>query len=420
MAEIQKIDVIKYEGDNTTFIWKHPLEDFYSLTQLIVHESQEAIFFMNGQALDLFTAGRYTLETQSLPKLSKFLKRQIGDRTPFHSEVYFINKTEQMSIRWGTDTKVQYIEPTYKFPINFGASGEMSLRCEDSRKLLVKLVGTERELTQPKLVNYFRAFLMTRVKSYISNFMTENKINIFEVDRYLTEFSDVLKHLLTPDFDTYGLVLEQFLVTAISRPEGDRQYEKFRELYFRKYSEIQEAKIKQEVELINQETASKKIVLQAQAIAEKRKLEGYTYQQERGFDVAEQVAKNDAVAQFTTLGMGLGTMTGTGAVLGGMVGGMLGDAIKETAIGNPQRQPQKKSCPKCGNILSDSVKFCPDCGVLITEQGEEKIICPFCNKPTKKSKFCSECGKLLTLKCPECGAALSPGTHFCSECGKKL
>ena len=44
MAQIA--DVIKYEGDNSTFIWKHPSEDFNSLTQLIVHESQEAIFFM--------------------------------------------------------------------------------------------------------------------------------------------------------------------------------------------------------------------------------------------------------------------------------------------------------------------------------------------------------------------------------------
>lgn len=51
-------EVIKYEGDNSTFIWKHPLEDFNSLTQLVVHESQEAIFMMNGQALDLFGPGR--------------------------------------------------------------------------------------------------------------------------------------------------------------------------------------------------------------------------------------------------------------------------------------------------------------------------------------------------------------------------
>lgn len=59
--------IIKYEGDNSTFIWKHPVEDFNTTTQLIVHESQEAIFFMNGQALDLFGPGRHTLETQNIP-----------------------------------------------------------------------------------------------------------------------------------------------------------------------------------------------------------------------------------------------------------------------------------------------------------------------------------------------------------------
>ena len=55
--------VIKYEGDNSTFIWKHPCEDFNTSSQLIVHESQEAILFLNGQALDLFGPGRHTLET---------------------------------------------------------------------------------------------------------------------------------------------------------------------------------------------------------------------------------------------------------------------------------------------------------------------------------------------------------------------
>ena len=94
----QIAEIIKYEGDNSTFIWKHPSEDFNSLTQLIVHESQEAIFFMNGQALDLFGAGRYTLETQNIPLIGKALNRATGDVSPFHCEVYFINKTEQMSI----------------------------------------------------------------------------------------------------------------------------------------------------------------------------------------------------------------------------------------------------------------------------------------------------------------------------------
>ena len=164
-------DLIKYEGDNSTFIWKHPCEDFNSMTQLVVHESQEAIFFMNGQALDLFGPGRYTLETENIPKIGKLLNRATGDTSPFHCEVYFINKTEQMSVKWGTDSKVQYIEPTYGFPLSIGASGEMSLRVEDSRKLLVKLVGTENFLGQQKLVGFFRAFLMTRVKTYIAQVM---------------------------------------------------------------------------------------------------------------------------------------------------------------------------------------------------------------------------------------------------------
>jgi len=81
---------------------EHPCEDFNSLTQLIVHESQEAIFMMNGQALDLFGPGRETLETQNIPKIGKFLNRATGDTTPFHCEVYFVNKTVQMGIKWGT------------------------------------------------------------------------------------------------------------------------------------------------------------------------------------------------------------------------------------------------------------------------------------------------------------------------------
>ena len=109
--------IIKYEGDNSTFIWKHPCEDFNTTTQLIVHESQEAVFYMNGQILDRFEAGRYTLHTQNIPLIGKFYNKVFGDKTPFHCEVYFINKTEQMAVKWGTDSKLEYIDPIYKFPI---------------------------------------------------------------------------------------------------------------------------------------------------------------------------------------------------------------------------------------------------------------------------------------------------------------
>ena len=111
MAQITQ--VIQYEGDNTTFVWKHPIENFNSGSQLFVHESQEALFYLNGRALDLFEPkAAHALETQNLPLVGNLLNRPTGETTPFHCEVYFIDKTEQMAIRWGTDSKVEYMEPT--------------------------------------------------------------------------------------------------------------------------------------------------------------------------------------------------------------------------------------------------------------------------------------------------------------------
>ena len=341
-------DIIKYEGDNSTFIWKHPCEDFNSLTQLIVHESQEAIFFMNGQALDMFGAGRYTLETQNIPLIGKVLNRATDDKTPFHCEVYFINKTEQMNIKWGTDSRVQYIEPTYGFPLSIGASGEMSLRAEDSRKLLLKLVGTESYLGQQQLTNYFRSFLMTRVKTYIAQVMKTNSINIFEIDENLAMFSNSIKNLLLGDFADYGVSLERFFVTNVVKPDGERQYEKFKELHFRQYADIAEAKLRQQTEIINAETEAQKTIIDSKAQATKRAQEGYTYQQERGFDVAEKVAENEAVGEFTNMGVGFGTMAGVGGAVGGMVGGMMNETVNSAMnpsanAGSPDNMAEFKS-----------------------------------------------------------------------------
>lgn len=410
----QIADIIKYEGDNSTFIWKHPSEDFNSLTQLIVHESQEAIFFMNGQALDLFGPGRYTLETQNIPKIGKLLNRTTGGETPFHCEVYFINKTEQMNIKWGTDSKVQYIEPTYGFPISIGASGEMSLRAEDSRKLLIKLVGTEDFLGQQKLISFFRAFLMTRVKTYIAQTMKSNSINIFELDENLTLFSDSIHKLLIPDFEEYGISLERFFVTNVLKPDGDRQYEKFKELHFRQYADIAEAKLRQQTDVIYAQTEAQKVIIDSQAQATKRAQEGYTYQQERGFDVATEVARNEAVGQFTNLGVGLGTMAGVGGVVAGTVGGAMNDALNQTNVSNNQ-------CAKCGAPLPQNAKFCLECGEKITPVVPDgMIVCPECGNTVAKGKFCLECGYKFITVCPKCGKEVVPGAKFCLECGEKL
>lgn len=356
-------DIIKYEGDNTTFIWKHPCEDFNSLTQLIVHESQEAIFMMNGQALDLFSAGRYALETQNIPKIGKALNRATDGQTPFHCEVYFINKTEQMAIKWGTDSKVQFMEPTYNFPISIGASGEMSLRAEDSRKLLLKLVGTENFLGQENLTRYFRAFLMTKVKSYLAQVIREQKISIFEIDERLNEISSALLKMLQSDFADYGIALERFFITTIVKPDGETSYEKFKSLHFRQYADIAEAKLRQQTAVIDAETQAQRTVIESQAMATKRQQEGYTYQQERGFDVAQDVAQNEAVGQFTNMGVGFGTMAGVGGAVGGVVGSAVNNAFESV-----NNQPQQTDDMAAFKAKIDKLTMMKEAGMLTDEE----------------------------------------------------
>ncbi len=372
-------DIIQYEGDNSTFVWKHECEDFSNGTQLIVHESQEALFMLNGQALDLFGPGKYSLTTQNMPELKRFINKKENDEEPFHSEVYFINKTEQMAIRWGTDSQVQYMDPMFNFPLSIGASGEMSLRVEDSRKLLVKLLGTEKVLTQENLVHYFRAFLMTKVKSYIAQTIKAEKINIFELDEKLQSLSEMLLQKLRPDFMEYGISLERFFVMNVVKPEGDPQYEQFKSLYFRQYADVAEAKLRQQVDIIDEQTKAQKIVIESQALAQKRAQEGYTYQEERKFDTADLIATNKDVGQFTNIGIGLNAMNS--------VSSQMTETMNNVLNGNKQRV-----CAKCGTNIGNA-KFCPECGEKYCEQTEAK--CSACGASVKNAKFCPECGNKL-------------------------
>ncbi len=376
-------DIIKYEGDNSTFVWKHPCEDFNSLTQLTVHESQEAVFFMNGQVLDIFGPGRFTLETQNLPKIGKILNRATKNKTPFHCEVYFVNKTDKMNVKWGTDSRIEYIEPKYGFPISIGLSGEMIVRADDSQKLLTKLIGTETYMGQAQLISFFRAILMNRIKTYIAQYIKNNEISIFEFDANLQVCSEAVCQLLIPHFAEYGIELVDFFITNIAKPDGEKQYEKFKELHFRQYADITEARLKQQTELIYAETEAKKTVIESEATATKRTQEGYTYAQERGFDVATEVARNEAVGEFTNMGVGFGTMAGVGGAVGGMVGGMMNSVVQSA------QSRTGAFCENCGARLEAGVVFCEECGVSIM-QNNTCIKCGY--KFERAGKFCPKCG----------------------------
>ena len=416
--------VIKYEGDNETFIWKHPWEDFNTGSQLIVHESQEAVFFTNGQALDLFGPGRHTLETQNLPLVGRLFRLPTGGLTSFHCEVYFINKTEQLSIKWGTDSKLEYVEPTYGFPIQIGASGEMALRVEESRKLLVKVVGTEKGISHQGFVQKMRAFLMTLVKNHMASYIKRERINIFEIDEHLLELSNALHDYFRADFLDYGVAMERFFVTNIVKPEDDPSYKRFKELHFRQYADIAEAKLRQQTGVIDQETQAKRMIIEAEGIAQKRVLEGYTYHDERGFDVATRVASNEAVGQMTNVGVVMGMMAGVGGSIGATVCGMMQNSMG-AVLGSVQQAQNVPSSPHvsvtCGNCGSQTLpgaKFCLECGQRITAASVQ--VCPSCGAANPKGKFCLECGTPMQKKCPVCSADVPPTGKFCPECGNSI
>ena len=473
-------DVIKYEGDNSTFIWKHPCEDFNSLTQLIVHESQEAIFFMNGQALDLFGAGRYTLETQNIPQVGKLLNRTTGDQTPFHCEVYFINQTVQMGLKWGTDSKVRYIDPESGVPLELGASGEMNLQVSDSRKLLIKLVGTMSGIAwgengtnfTKSIQNSFRPLISTAVKSHLTSSIKEKNINILEVDEHLEELSAVLRQRILPGFEEYGLTIPQFYLTTVVLPEDNPNFKRIRELYTiglqkrmisaeteiktaQAFAEADVTAARRQIELERQTTqteiarreAERKII-EAQAEAEAMKAGGFAeaeVMRAQGYNQKDVIEAE--VQKAYAAGMGLmganGGSSGGGVAsdmvsmmagmkvagvmmdkMDGMMGGLGGSTQKtpETSekAADTASAPETVICPTCGAKLPAGAKFCFECGNKVVLLKENEMICPVCGKVTPKGKFCMECGAPLVRKCPNCGAELPDGAKFCLECGTKI
>lgn len=135
-------EVIKYEGTPDMFAWKYPNEEIGTWSQLIVSESQEAILFKDGRAYDVFTSGRYTLETQNIPLLNKVINLPFGGESPFSAEIWFVNKVHSLDIKWGTPTPIQFQDPKYKVFVPIRSYGQFGVQIEDSKKFLIKLVGT--------------------------------------------------------------------------------------------------------------------------------------------------------------------------------------------------------------------------------------------------------------------------------------
>ena len=472
--------IIKYEGDNETLVWKHPIEDFNFGSQLIVHESQEAIFFRDGQALDLFGAGRYTLQTQQLPLLEKIYKLPTDTEGTFHSEVYFVNLATQMGVKWGTDSKVRLFDPASGLHIEIGASGEFNIRVTDSRKLLLKVVGTTGGLGQEQLLGigngkgFFRSMVMTQVKSYLAQTIKENAINILEIDEHLMALSGALRERINAALDEYGLTMPEFYVSRIVTPDDDPNFRRMKEQYAEQYLLVRqegirkaEAEAAADRKAVEAQTAARmKIIgaqgeaealkiqkqaeaeayrMQAEAEAAEMRMKDYTYQQETSRQVGLEAMKNGLGGGANAAGA-LGDLAGLGVSLGAMgsVIGMTKDALSPMTQDAAQMGAAVGAavaggwdCPACGH-KNITTNFCPDCGGKKPEAktgwdcaqcGTKNIqskFCPNCGakKPEESSGWtCPDCGTkdILSRFCPNCGARKPEEKHgwICPECGTK-
>ncbi len=474
--------IIKYEGDNSTFIWKHPIEDFNYGSQLIVHESQEAVFFKDGQALDLFGPGRYTLETQQLPLLEKAYNLPTDTEGTFHSEVYFINKTVQMAIKWGTPEKVRFIDPLTGVPLQLGASGEMNVQVSNSRKLLIKLVGTMKGISWEEgpgltksLQASFRPLITTAVKVNLPNAINKDAIDILEIDSKLDVISASLREAILPGFEEYGLTIPEFFVTNVVLPEDDPNFRRIRELHtitlqtrmyqaeatvktakaqsetmYRTAEEQSKAAIEaahREAELERQTTETEvakreaeRKVIGAQAEAQAQRMAGLTeaeIMRAKGYtqrDVLQAEVQKSYAEGIGNMGPVVSGGGGGSSIVGDMLGlgvGMAAASAIAPQLGgmmqglNPQLQQTAPLASatwdcSCGQ-RGITGNFCSNCG-----SKKPAPVAPAdtwdcaCGQKGITGNFCSNCG----ARKPAVGWDCSCGQkgilgNFCSNCGKK-
>ncbi|HEX3076610.1 MAG TPA: SPFH domain-containing protein [Lachnospiraceae bacterium] len=429
------VEVIKYNGGPDVFAWKYPSEELGTWTQLIVNESQEAILFKGGKALDVFQSGRHTLDTANIPILNNLINLPFGGRSPFTAEVWFINKAYTLDIKWGTATPVQIQDPKYGVFVPLRSNGMFGIQIEDSKKFIVKLVGTTTSFDRNSIIKYFRGLYITKVKDALSSYVINKQISVLEINAYIDELSTYLMERIEPTMQEYGIDLASFYVNDISIPEDDAAVIKLKD-----------------------------------ALAKRAEMNiiGYNYQQERSFDTLEGAARNPGAMSAPLMGAGMGLGMGVG--LGGTVGNAFGSIAGEINTDRSQKecpkchakiegkqrfcgscgfdtqskepepsQEKRIVCNNCGGVLSRNVKFCPECGrrynpcpqcgadmndtdTTCSACGYElPQKCPKCSSlVVKGAKFCPECGEVLAKSCPKCNATIEGNPKFCPECGENL
>ncbi len=212
------MDVIQYQdpqGQTMVARWpENGTADIRLGSQLIVEESQQAVFLRDGKALDTFGPGRHTLATQNVPVLTRLLSIPFGGTSPFQAAVIFVSTKTFLDLKWGTKEPVIFRDKELAM-VRLRAFGKFAVRVSNSQVFVNTIVGTRGTYSTDGVESYFRDVIVAR----LTDVLGENMTSIFDLPRLYDELSTGLKARVADDFSKYGIELVDLFMGAITPPE---------------------------------------------------------------------------------------------------------------------------------------------------------------------------------------------------------
>ena len=181
--------------------------------QLVVRESQVAVFVNEGQIADVYSPGTYTLETKNMPILTTLKGWKYGFHSPFKVEVYFANTRQFTDRKWGTSNPIMMRDPEFG-PIRLRAFGNYALRVKDPAELIRQVAGTDSRFSTEEITEQLKNIIITR----FSDLLAESGIPAIDLATQYDELSATVEKKIADEFTEYGIELTKFLVENISFP----------------------------------------------------------------------------------------------------------------------------------------------------------------------------------------------------------
>jgi membrane protease subunit (stomatin/prohibitin family) len=210
------IDIIEWLDDSRdTMVWRFPRyeNEIKMGAQLVVRESQVAVFVNEGQIADIFTPGTYTLETQNMPILSTLKGWKYGFHSPFKAEVYFVNTRQFTDMKWGTQNPIIVRDPEFGM-VRLRAFGAYTVRVTDAGAFLKELVGTDPQFRTEEVEDFLRQTMVGK----LSNALASAKVPMLDLAAHQDSLGQRLAGILTEDLSSMGVAIPRFIIENVSVP----------------------------------------------------------------------------------------------------------------------------------------------------------------------------------------------------------